>query len=279
MKQSSDPGLVRTQRWMQAFIMADGVHEEAIRAPQVQAEIPADDALQLVLPSATLTPLERVGIYREMYLGRLGEALEVDYPGVLHFLGKSDFYDLVAQYTDEFPSRSYTLNRLGDRLPDFISRRSDLRNCDFLHELARLELALTEVFDAVETPVLTPEQIAAVPADAWETAVLKPVAAFRLLEFQYPVSQYLGAVDEENEFPKIRRKRTWLVGYRKNFLVHRIDLKRPAYELLKALAAGTPVGQAVAEAKVKEKDLFEWFREWTAERLFQSVELSPTPIE
>jgi len=271
MKPSSEPDLLRTQQWMQAFIIAQGTDEEAIAAPEVQAEIPKDEALELVMPSATLTSLERVAIYRDMYLARLGEALETDYPALLHYLGKEGFYDLIARYVDEHPSHSYTLNRLGDHLPDFISRQNDLAKREFLHDLARLELALTEVFDAEESPVLTQEAIAAVPPETWETARLKAIAAFRLLAFRYPVSQYVGAVDEENPVPTIRKRNTWVAAYRKNYQVHRLDLKRPAFELLSALVSGMPVGAAVEKFRVGERQLFAWFRDWTSEGFFQSV--------
>ena len=267
--------LVRTQRWMQAFILAPGeLDEDALRADAVQAEIPAHEALKLVLRSDTLTPLERVGIYRGMYLARLAEALESDYPAVRHFLGEDAFYDLVRRYVEVHPSRSYTLNRLGDHLPDFIGAQTDLPKQEFLHDLARLELALTLVFDAEETPVLTAEQIAAVPADAWETARLKPISAMRLLSFRYPASAYLGGVDEENPFPRIRKQDTWVVAYRNNFYLHRRSLTRPAFQLLNALISGVPVGQAIAAQTVSQKKLYGWFRDWMAAGLFRSVELA-----
>ncbi|MBV8820163.1 MAG: putative DNA-binding domain-containing protein, partial [Acidobacteriaceae bacterium] len=219
------------------------------------------------------TPLERVSIYRNMYVARLGEALEVDYPAVLHFLGQEQFYELVARYVEAHPSRSYTLNRLGDHFPEFIAASADLPQREFLSDLARLELALTEVFDAEESPVLTQEAISAVPADAWEHARLKPIAAFRILSFAYPVSAYLGAVDEENEFPALRRKKTWVAAYRRNTYVHRLDLERQAFELLRALAQGITVGNAVEQTRVRQRQLFEWFRQWNSEGLFQSVSL------
>src|SRR5438105_10352999 len=225
--------LVRTQRWMQAFILAPGeLDEDALHAEAVQAEIPADEALKLVLRSDTLTSLERVGIYRGMYLARLSEALETDYPAVRHFLGEDGFYDLTARYVAVYPSQSYTLNRLGDHLPDFIATQTDLPKQDFVHDLAQLELALTMIFDAEETPVLTAEQIAAVPPDAWENARLKPIQAMRVMAFHYPVSAYLGGVDEENPFPRLRKQDTWVVAYRHKFNLHRRNLTRPAYELL-----------------------------------------------
>ncbi len=258
---------------MQAFILAHGEDEDALRAEAVQAEVPAEVALNMVLPSDTLTSLERVGIYRGMYLARLEEALEGDYPAVKHFLGDEGFSDLVAGYVDEYPSRSYTLNRLGDHFPAFVATRTELPKHEFACELARLELALTEVFDAEETPVLSAEAIAAIPPDAWEHARLKPVSALRLLAFEYPVSAYLGGVDEENPFPRIRPKDNWVLAYRNQYSLYRDSLARPAYQLLNALISGVPVGEAIGSVATSQKKLFGWFREWMGSGLFQSVEL------
>src|SRR5690348_5561133 len=172
---ATDVNLARIQRWMQACILNQGTCEEAIQSTPAQAEIPAEQARTLVKPSATLTPLERLDIYRGMYLLRMEEALEIDYPALAHFLGKDEFFRLVARYSDAYPSRSYTLNRLGDRLPEFVGTLTDIPKPDFCRDLARLEYGLTQVFDEEETPRLAEEAIQAVPQDAWENARLKPV--------------------------------------------------------------------------------------------------------
>ena len=278
---ATDPGLERIQRWMQACIVDQGTCEEAIASETAQAEIPAEQARTVVLPSKTLSSFERLNIYRDMYLLRMEEALSSDYPAIKHYLGDEEFMRLVARYVEVYPSRSYTLNRLGDHFPEFVATLDDLSKKDFCHALARLEYALTGVFDAGETPPLTPEAVQAVPQDAWETARLKPIEAFRLLEFDYPASQYLGFVDDENPAPRLRQKKTWVVAYRRNYSVHRLDLTQPAYELLSALAAGTTVGDAIVSVMtrkwrpaVKQKQLFEWFRDWMAEGLFQAVEVA-----
>ncbi len=124
-------------------------------------------------------------------------------------------------------------------------------------------------------------QVQAVPPEAWETARLKPIEAFRVMEFRYPVSRYVGAVDEENPFPRLARKKTWVVAYRYQYSCHRMDLTQPAYELLSALAAGQTVGDAIVSVltrkwrpAVKQDQLFEWFRDWMAEGFFQAVELA-----
>ena len=275
---TASPKLDRIQRWMQACIQNQGTCEEAIQSNAAQSAIPEAEARRLVKASATLEPLERLDIYREMYLLRMEEALAIDYPSLKHFLGDEEFMRLVARYVDVNPSRSYTLNRLGDHLPDFIATLNDIKSPAFCHDLARLEYALTMVFDEQETPRLTQEAIQAVPQEAWENARLKPIAAFRLVEFDYPVSEYVGAVDEENPFPKIRKRKTYVAAYRSSYRVHRLDLSKPAYQMLSELAAGNTLGETLMASaswrpKVKESQLFEWFREWMSEGLFQAVEL------
>ncbi len=118
---ATDPSLERVQRWMQACILQPGTCEEAILSEVAQAEIPAEAARGIVLPSKTLSAQERLNIYREMYLPRMEEALAIDYPALKHFLGREEFMRVVARYVDAYPSRSYTLNRLGDHLPEFLA--------------------------------------------------------------------------------------------------------------------------------------------------------------
>ena len=130
--------------------------------------------------SATLRPEERLAIYHDMYLLRMEEALESDYPALKHFLGDARFRALVAGYVRAHPSRSYSLNFLGGRLPDYVGAAPGLRHRGFCHDLARLEQAVAEVFDAAQEEPLRAEEIAAVPEAAWEGARLAPIAAFRL---------------------------------------------------------------------------------------------------
>lgn len=258
--------LATLQRWMQHCIQQAGEADDVMTAR----------AREIVKPSLTLEPVERLDIYRGMYLMRMQEALEVDYPGLVNFVGADEFFRLVSRYVDLHPSRSYTLNRLGDHLPVFLETVDDIRKPEFCRDLARLELLLTQVFDEQETPALTAEQIAAVPQDAWEGARLRPIAAFRLAAFDYPVSQYLGAVDEENPVPQIRKRKTWVAAYRRNYSVHRLDLNRQAAELLSLLVAGKTLGDAIAAVRVPQSRLFQWFREWVSEGLFRAVELDGT---
>ena len=193
----------------------------------------------MILPSPTLTPEERLGIYHAQYPLRMRDALASDYPGLEHFLGEEGFARFVHDYVQTHPSRSYTLNRLGDHLPAFIRRKKGLKHREFLLDLARLERAVTEAFDAEETPRLADADVQAVPAKAWGGARLVPVASLRLLELRYPANAYLESVkDESHDHPRVVRKETWVAVYRRNYAVYRQDLSRAGFALLRDLAGG-----------------------------------------
>jgi putative DNA-binding protein len=272
--------LDRLQRWMQGVITHEGDVADALTSPEVRSELPPEQVSDVLLPSKTLTPVERLAIYHDMYPLRMYDTLVGDYPGLEHFLGHGAFHDLVRAYTEVHPSRSYSLNRLGDHLPEFV-KSAAVRRPEFCHELARLELAVTHVFDEEETPRLTEAAIASVPPEAWEQAVLRPVAAFRLLSFRYPVNTYLQTVkDDDHDHPKARRKDEWVAVYRRDYGVYRLGLARAAHDLLADLVAGIPLGEAIAGAlqaggkrAPSETELFRWFREWVSGGIFSTVEI------
>jgi hypothetical protein len=275
-----DLPLDRLQRWMHGVITHSGAVSDALAAPESVSELSPDRLGDVLLPSSTLSPEDRLAIYHDMYPLRMYDTLSEDYPGLVHFLGDDAFRRLVADYTRVHPSRSYTLNRLGDHLPDFVLS-AGLPRAAFCHDLARLELAISHVFDEEETPRLTAAQIAAVPDDAWERAVLRPVAAFRLLAFRYPVHAYLQTVkDDDHDHPKARRKDEWVAVYRRDYGVFRLSLPRAAHDLLADLVSGMPLGEAIVCAHRRggrrapsETKLFRWFREWVSGGLFRAVEL------
>jgi hypothetical protein len=269
--------LDRLQRWMHAVIVHPGSVTEALAAPLARSELPASRLSDVVLPSRRLAPAERLGIYHGMYLLRMEEALATDYPGLKHFLGAGGFAALVREYVQVYPSRSYTLNRLGDHLPEFIRNTRALRQRGFCEDLARLELAASEVFDEEETPPLAGEAIAAVAAEDWEGLALRPVAAFRLLTLGWNANSYLDSVrDEAHRHPRPRRETERVAVFRRSYAVYRLSLEPEAYALLAELAAGVPLGAAIAAAldgrRVGEKQLYSWFRQWVSGGAFRAIE-------
>ena len=275
-----DVPLGRLQRWLQEIVAHPGSTEDAVAGRAARAIVPPRRVGDVILPSATLRPEERLAIYHDMYILRMEEALESDYPALKHRLGDAGFRVLVAGYVQAHPSRSYSLNFLGAHLPDYVRVAPGLRRRAFCHDLARLEHAVAQVFDSPEQEALRPEVIAAVPEAAWEKARLVPIAAFRLLALRYPVNAYVQSVrDDDHDHPPARRRDSWVAVYRREYTVRRQELDRAGFELLSDIVAGTPLGKAVARAmrrrrgrRPREAQLFDWFRDWVGAGMFRTVE-------
>jgi hypothetical protein len=272
------------QRWLQAVVTAPGSVRRALASREAARLVRPARTHDVVLPSARLSAAERVGVYQGMYLPRMTEALESDYPGLAHYLGPRAWERLVRAYVDAHPSRSYTLNELGRRLPEFVGRARVPRPA-FCRDLARLEWAITEAFDAAETPALGEREIAAVAPSAWARARLVPVAALRLVALDHDAGAWLDSTrDERHLHPRPRRGLSLVVVYRRNYGVLRREVDPAGFALLADLAAGQPVGRAVARAlgrrgakRLRGADqAFRLFREWAAAGLFSRIETERT---
>jgi hypothetical protein len=273
------PSLDRLQRWLQAVIVHPGSVEEALVAPEAANEVAVAALEDVVRPSWSLSAAARVDVYHGMFLLRMVEALESDYPAVRHFLGAEAFTRLERDYVQRYPSQSYTLNRLGDHLPQFFLDEPTRRDAAFLHDLARAELGVTEVFDEEESPALDGARLTAVPQDVWARARLRPIKAFRLLALRHAVAGHLEAAKHDRPVPRPRRRASFLAVYRRDYSVLRRELNADEHALLAALVAGTPLGVAIAQAALRlrasrrEATVFRWFRGWIAEGLFSTIEV------
>jgi hypothetical protein len=275
-----EPSLDRVQRWLQAVIVHPGPVEEALAAPESAQEVPVERLEEVVRPSWSLSAAERVDVYHGMYLLRMVEALETDYPAVRHFLGEERFADLVRDYVQRYPSRSYTLNRLGDHFPQLFLDEPERRDAAFLHDLARAELAVTQAFDEEQSPTLDAEALRAVPQEAWADARVRPIKALRLLVLRHTVVGHLEAAKRDRPAPRPRRRTSHLAVYRRDYSVLRQELSGDEYELLAALIGGTPLGTAISasalrlRASRREETVYRWFRNFVGEGLFSTLETS-----
>ena len=213
-----------------------------------------------------LAAADRVDIYRGMYPMRMVEALQTDYPGVAWALGEDRFRQLVWDYVQVHPSRSWTLNRLGDAFPEFV-RRTARRPRLFLAELATLERELCRVFEAEEV-----EPFQAALGGLPERLVPRPSSG--LLAFHYPVSSYLQEVDTDQQPRRPLKERQYVLVFRRRFQMGRRHLSRSAWQLLSWLWQGIPLEVALERCSRRFPDLLpetlqQWFEEWARWEVFR----------
>jgi len=250
-------------------------------AAAIMDSIEVGDVDRVVLPSSTLTSLERLDIYRQAYRARLVECLADDYPVLQHALGESSFETLCHGYIEKHPSRSPNLNFFGRHMADFCRKRQGER-AELGADLATLEWAMVEVLHAAPADRLSIEELGSIAPAAWVTARFAPSATVRIFEFGYPVGAYLQAVrmDEEPELPSPSWSATAV--FRDGATIWRMDLSRAMHTLLSALFRGDPLGTAfdlLAETGLVTDDqapeVMRWFRDWVGHGIFGSISVSP----
>ena len=133
-------------------------------------------------------------------------------------------------------------------------RHARVPRAAFCHDLARLERAVAEVFDAPETKPLTEKELAALRPRDLERARLVPVAALRLLVLDHDAGEYLDSLKgERHDHPPPRRQRTRVVVYRRRYAVKRREQDEAAFALLEDLVAGAPIGRALTRALARAR--------------------------
>src|SRR5207247_454389 len=118
------------------------------------------------------------------------------------------------------------LNRLGDHFPHFIESEAKITRRVFLADLARLELAMTDVFDEAETPSLEEGALAGVAPERLGAARLRTIAALRLISASYPVSEFFDDYRNDAKLVAPRKRATWIAVHRRDYSVYRMPLTR-----------------------------------------------------
>lgn len=276
--------LRRIQEWMLTVVMNPEGASAGVDSDAARRFIPTStDALdEVILPSRNLASVDRLAVYANMYYWRLIDVLADDFPAVRHALGWDRFEPLARAFIATHPSRFFTLSRLGRKFPDFIANEADdVPHRAFVAELARIEIACDEVFDARRSTRLATSELEAVAPEDWGDVRLRTVDALRLLALDHPANAYVQSVrdGEEPEIPG--PSPTWLMVRRSDeYTVWRSDLTAEQYGLLRALEGGeTLAGALEAAASVPDANVEQlmgsvgsWFQKWTALGVFAALE-------
>ena len=210
------------------------------------------------------TPMEQIEIYRNQYRLRLYDALLEEIPGLRFLLG-DDAEDLLRRYLLDHPSESWTLNRVADRLPEWLERQ-DLDA--HLVEMAHLDRAVQKGFEAASGTPIDPAALLAMPA-----LRLQPHVA--LLRLSHNVHEVRSAALRDAEPPPLRAGDFPIVVFRRGIKMRHWVVPLGAWGILDAIADGLDVGAALdsvfarglASAEVLSTEVAGWFRDFAERNL------------
>jgi hypothetical protein len=198
--------------------------QAAFHALATRAAAPPCAAEDLLVGSPELAADERIGIYADMYLWRLTDALREDFPKLAALVGDARFLALAQAYAKEHPSDRPDLGQFGRHLPAFLRRFPDRERAD-LHDLAALEWARAEVFfEAPAEPVAR---------EAFAQARLKLLPALRVLVLDHDVGALWRRLEDGEPSGPAIVAATAVVVWRAGF-----DVLHGRVELDEALALG-----------------------------------------
>ena len=184
--------------------------------------------------------LRSVALYRRLIRYNYTQALKVTYPVLSRFVGER-YFGLVARgYVKQYPSTSGDLFLYGRHLPAFLNV---VHIPPLLAELARLEWACHEVYQAADSPPLSHDHLHALASVDPSQVTFHVHAASRLLSFPFPVHRVWLALqpeaptDEVVDLP-LPEQETGVVVTRGDEKVQVTPLARTDYLLLEAMSRG-----------------------------------------
>ncbi len=221
--------LVRAPEGVEARLRHEG---EAARA-EIESRIRGDHRAGAA---------QRLEIYAHAYFHRIEGVLARDYPALRTLLGPAGFHDLVAVYLMAHPSRHPSLRQAGAALPGFLASgpagEPFRRRWPFAGDLARLEWALVEAFDASDLPLLAREALVGLRPEAFADLVLRPAPGVALLDLGWRVAAARSAVDREEPPPAPERGREAILVRRWGEVPRHEPVDRIEAEALRAVLAG-----------------------------------------
>lgn len=272
----ADAGLSELQEWLARAIRS---RRALVNDPQAAA-----GAARHIRGNAFFSPVEQLDIYREQFWLRHTSSLVEDFPGLGGILGQDAWERLVEGYLGTVTPAGWTLAQLGSGLPKYVEHDATwLEHHRLCLDMARVDWAYCELFDAEDQPNLDAAKVTAVPDDAWEHVTLELSDTLRLLAVEFPVAalRYEIKARGNQEYVALpERCPDWLALYRKERGLFYASLDPAAFRLLERLGAAIPLGRACAEtaqehpsADVGEK-IGAWFQDWAARGWIVDVRLA-----
>lgn len=122
------------------------------------------------------------GVYRHAYVARLIEVVRNDHPLLHAYLGDDTFNEIAKSYVADRPSQNQNARWFSHRLPDYLAERHPDKLQ--LTELAALERALNDAFDASDCETLTLTDLSAFPPESWSGLIFEPHPSAKRLAFE-----------------------------------------------------------------------------------------------
>jgi hypothetical protein len=158
---------------------------------------------------------ERLDAYANMYFFRLRDVLAEDFERTAAALGEARWNNLVTDYLLAHPPTKWSLRWAGEAMPNFLRGHAYGAERPWLADVAALEWARGEAFQAMDAEPLSPEALAALPPEAWPDLRFEGLPGTALVESRWDLAAWWnGGAGDAAEAPRDIERRQVLVVWR-----------------------------------------------------------------
>lgn len=189
---------------------------------------------------------ERLAIYGNGYSARLLEILDSDYGVLAKHLGESKFDQMGLAYIEAYPSHHFSANLYGQSLEKFLATAKPYADQQpHLSQLAGFIWALNSTVDAPDAPLLTMNDLAAIPQDRWADMILSLHPSVALHTSDWNVLSLWQALIQNQEPPAVTKldKKAYCVVWRKDMQPYYCSLPEEEAWVIQALQKQQSFGE------------------------------------
>lgn len=224
--------------------------QSQFRAAILDADRPAPDGLT---DGQGAPAGRRFSVYRNNVAVSLTEALEQTFPIIRKLIGDENFRAVAALYLRSEPPDSPILSSYGAGFPRFLESFEPLAHLGYLPDMARLERALVDSYNAADATPLDPAIFARTAPDDLPRLTLTFAPSVRLLRSPWPIHAIWRFNTEEGAPQPPAQAQDVLITRPDYDPVPRL-LPPGGAALIAALAQGKPLGDALDDATREAAD-------------------------
>ncbi|MEM9580111.1 MAG: DNA-binding domain-containing protein [Pseudomonadota bacterium] len=190
---------------------------------------------------------KRFDVYRNNVIVSLKEAMRTGFPIIEKLIGAENFNNLSGIFVRAHPPSDPRLALYGGAFPEFLAGFEPLKHAPYLADVARLELAMRDSYNAAESQTLSGAAFAGLSPEQLAGARIDLAAATRLITSEWPLFD-IWRFNTSDDAPKPRNEAQAVLVTRPEFDPVAHLLPPGAGGLLIQLSQQQPLGEALEAA-------------------------------
>lgn len=273
--------LKSTQEWFAGIITNRLGENNTIQNYTPHGTLIAEEASRYITSNSALRPHQRMQIYNQQYWWRLLNTLHTNFPLVTRLFGSYAFNEKIGiPYLLTYPSNHWSLNALGERLPQWVEESYREPDKSLVLNAAHLDWAFMASFIAPQHPFPDLAQMTQDNPESLLSQMFYLQPHIRLFTWEYDLftfrENFLRREADywlDHRFPNLPKHKTYFFALYRNLqnnLAWR-EIKKEEFILLERFKMGTTITDACAYIESLDASIYEtvathlqkWLQDWT----------------